>query len=351
MTEITSNRKFILFVLLVILLPVFFILNLTTGVVELSPTTIWKVLFRNDQSDILAYNVVFNIRLPQTITALLAGIGLSIGGLQMQTLFRNPLAEPSILGISSGASLGVALLTLASGSLLGVPSKLGNFSDISLSLAAFTGAIGTLMIILGFSTLVRNHVSLLITGLMLGYLISALVGVLQFFSYKDELQAYVMWGFGNFSGVGWRRLPLFTILILAGTLFSFILVKPMNGWLLGENYAKNLGVNIPVTRLGLILCTGLLTAVVTAFTGPIAFIGLAVPHLCRGLFRTWDHKALMPAVILTGSILALVCNLIVRLPWFDNALPVNAVTAIIGAPVVIWVIIRQKSLTSSNVTD
>lgn len=351
MTEITSNRKIILFILLVILLPVFFILNLTTGVVELSPTTMWKVLFRNDQSDILAYNVVFNIRLPQTITAMLAGIGLSIGGLQMQTLFRNPLAEPSILGISSGASLGVALLTLASGSLLGLPSKLGNFSDISLSLAAFTGAIGTMMIILGFSTLVRNHVSLLITGLMLGYLISALVGVLQFFSYKDELQAYVMWGFGNFSGVGWRRLPVFTLLILAGTLFSFVLVKPMNGWLLGENYAKNLGVNIQVTRLGLILCTGLLTAVVTAFTGPIAFIGLAVPHLCRGLFRTWDHKALMPAVILTGSILALVCNLIVRLPWFDNALPVNAVTAIIGAPVVIWVIIRQKSFTFNNVTD
>lgn len=351
MTAFRNRRKLIVFTALSIGLPLVFILNLVTGAVFISWEQLIEVIFYGNTSDIMVYNIIQNIRLPQTIAAMLAGIGLSVGGLQMQTLFRNPLAEPSILGISSGASLGVAILMLASGSMFGLNSSLGWISDIGISMAAFTGAIFSMLIIIGFSTRVSNHISLLVVGLMIGYFISAFVGVMQFFSYKDDLQAYVLWGFGNFSGVGWKRLPVFSILVTAGSLFSIILIKPLNGWLLGDQYARNLGINVYKTRVAIIFCTGLLTAVVTAFCGPIAFIGLAIPHLSRGLLKTWNHAELTPAVMLSGAILAMICNLIVRLSWFDNVLPVNAVTALLGAPVVIWVIVNQRMNSHKNVGD
>lgn len=345
---IRKQRIMMAFALLCIALPLVFLTNLIMGSVNISFRQLYAVLIYADKTDITVYNILMNIRLPQTITAMLAGIGLSIGGLQMQTLFRNPLAEPSILGISSGASLGVAILMLFSGSIIGYSGDFGLFSDIGISLAAFIGSVLSMMVIIGFSSRVGNHISLLIVGLMIGYFISAFVGVLQFFSYKEDLQSYVLWGFGNFSGVGWRRLPLFSVIVFTGAVFSMFLVKPLNAWLLGDDYARNLGINVKRTRIAVIFCTGLLTAAVTAYCGPIAFIGLAIPHLCRGLFKTWNHATLTPAVMLAGAILALICNIIVRLPWFDNVLPVNAVTALLGAPVVIWVIVNQRYRSNQN---
>ena len=267
-------------------------------------------------------NIILKSRVPQSLTALVAGAGLAISGLQMQTVFRNPLAGPSVLGISSGASLGVAFVVLLSGSLGGVAlSKLGYVGEIALSVAAIAGALSIMALIVYVSQKVKGNVTLLIIGVMIGYVANAIIGVLKYFSVEEDIRAYVIWGLGSFSRVSGDQVILFVILMSALIPLSFLLIKTMNLMLLGDGYARNLGLNIRRSRLLVITSSGVLVALVTAYCGPIVFLGLAVPHLCRAIFHTSDHRILMPAVLFAGASLALVCNLIARMPGLEGALP------------------------------
>ena len=335
------------FVLLTALILVFFLMNIGFGSVSIPFEDILNVLIGEEASRSAYSSIILKSRLPQTITAVLAGAGLAVGGQQMQTLFRNPLAGPSILGISSGAGLGVALVVLFAGNVLGITiSGYGLFGHMTVVGAAFLGAFFILMLIVFFAQALRDNTILLIVGIMIGYAASAILGVMKFYSPKEDVHAYVIWGLGSFANVTWEHLLILIPVIIIGLLISLLLIKPLNVLVLGENYAENLGVNIRRTRLSILFCTGLLTAAITAFCGPIAFLGLAVPHLTKGLFRTSDQKVLMPAVILAGAILALFCNLIARLPGFEGALPINVVTGLIGAPIVISVIIKRRKMNS-----
>lgn len=335
---------------LMVLSVTLFLLNLIFGSVNIPFEAVVKIIFGDVAVNDSWRLIVLKSRLPQTVTAILAGAGLAVGGLQMQTLFRNPLAGPSILGISSGAGLGVALVLLLAGKIGGVAlSHLGWTGHLSVALAAFAGASLVLTLILFLSRHLKDNAMLLIVGIMVGYAASALVGILKFYSMKEDVHAYVIWGLGSFSTVSWSQMGVLFPVVMLGLVGSFFLVKPLNVMLLGDQYAGNLGINIKVSRLLIILCTGLLTATITAFCGPIAFLGLAVPHLTKGLFRTSDHKVLIPAVVLAGIAVALFSNLIARLPGFDGALPINAVTSMIGAPVVIWVILKGKNLRAPGV--
>lgn len=273
----------------------------------------------------------------------MAGAGLSISGLQMQTLFRNPLAGPSELGISSGASLGVACIILLSGAVGGSAlSRLGFFGEVAVSVAAIVGAMAVMGVIIAISQRIKGNVVLLIIGVMIGYIATAIIGVLKFFSNDEDVRAYVIWGLGSFSKVSGNQVYLFVGLMAVLIPLSFLLIKTLNLMLLGDGYARNLGLNIRRSRLLVIFSSCILTAIVTAYCGPIVFLGLAVPHLCRTLFVTSDHRILMPAVTLTGASLALLCNLIARLPGIEGALPINSVTALIGAPIVIWVLFGKR---------
>ena len=261
----------------------------------------------------------------------------------MQTVFRNPLAGPSVLGISSGASMGVAFVVLLSGSLGGVAlSKLGFMGEIALTIAAIAGSLSIMALIVFVSQKVRGNVTLLIIGVMIGYIANAVIGVLKFFSVEEDIRAYVIWGLGSFARVSGNQMTLFICIMVVLLPLSFLLVKTLNLLLLGDAYARNLGLNIKRARLLVITCSGVLVAIVTAYCGPIIFLGLAVPHLCRGMFRTSDHRILMPASLLAGASLALVCNLIARMPGFEGALPVNSVTALVGAPVVMSVLFNKR---------
>ena len=287
--------------------------------------------------------VLGSVSIPQALTALVAGAGLSVSGLQMQTVFRNPLAGPSVLGISSGASMGVAFVVLLSGSLGGVAlSKLGFMGEIALTIAAIAGSLSIMALIVFVSQKVRGNVTLLIIGVMIGYIANAVIGVLKFFSVEEDIRAYVIWGLGSFARVSGDQMTLFICIMVVLLPLSFLLVKTLNLLLLGDAYARNLGLNIKRARLLVITCSGVLVAIVTAYCGPIIFLGLAVPHLCRGMFRTSDHRILMPASLLAGASLALVCNLIARMPGFEGALPVNSVTALVGAPVVMSVLFNKR---------
>ncbi|MDO9511035.1 MAG: iron ABC transporter permease [Bacteroidales bacterium] len=329
-------------ILLVILMFVLFILNLKSGVVNLGISELFGILTNESISDSALSIVVLKIRFPQAITALMAGWGLAAGGLLMQTLFRNPLADPSILGISSGASLGVAILILISGSLF--PGFLsGDISaNVAITIAAFIGAAMVLVLISLFATKLRNPVNLLVFGIMIGFLSYAVVDILKFYASKDALQKYVLWGMATFAEVDNRQLQVFLISGFIGIVFALLLVKPLNALLLGEDYAANLGHKVKHIRIIIILVAGFLTAVITAFCGPVAFVGLAVPHLARLLFATSDHRQILPFSILIGGNLTLFVNLIIRLPVFGGNLPVNAITALLGAPVVIYFILKTK---------
>jgi iron complex transport system permease protein len=341
---------FITLTLLVLFLIFLFFLNLFFGSVPLDFQTVWFSLTSTGQkADPAHATIVLNYRLPQAITAMLSGAGLAVAGLLMQTLFRNPLADPSILGISSGASLGVAVLLLTFSALSGhVLSSLGWISQFGVILAAFTGSMLVLLLITWLGRLLMNIVSLLIAGIMIAYVTGALVGIAKYFSHKEDLQAFVLWGLGSFSNVGSSQIPFFTFATGIGLILSYLMVKPLNMLLLGERYAANLGLNVKRSQLFILLVSGYLTAVITAYAGPIAFIGLAVPHLARNIFRDSNHHLLLPAVMVIGASLALFCNLIARLPGFESSLPVNAVTSLIGAPIVIWVIVKKKHLYSSE---
>ena len=327
-----------------------FLLSLAVGSVRIPIDEIVAVLLGGDASKPAWATIVLKFRLPKALTAMLAGAALSVSGLQMQTLFRNPLAGPFVLGISSGASLGVALTVLLAGVAVGLGGSttlLAGISlagDTSLALSAIAGSGLVLLLVMSVARKVQSGMTLLILGLMFGYTTSALVSVLIYFSVVERIQAYISWTFGSFGGVTWRQLRVMAPAIVLGLAGSHLLMKPLNALLLGETYALSLGLNVRRVRLGIIGSSAVLAGVVTAFCGPIGFLGIAVPHLCRSLLHTSDHRLLLPAVSFMGATLALCADIVAGLPGSQLTLPLNAVTALLGAPVVIWVILRQRNL-------
>lgn len=329
------------FLLLFILLLLSFGINISFGSVEIPFSATLKELFTGVSSDDSWSYIIWEYRLPKAFTAILVGSGLSLSGLLMQTLFRNPLAGPFVLGISSGASLGAAFLIMGSGVF-----SLGVFlvNDISLAIASSIGSVLVLLAVIAMARKVKDTMALLIIGLMFGSITAAIVTVLSYFAKAEELQQYIYWSFGTVGNLSSSQVILLTVICLLGLLFSILSIKSLNALLLGENYAKSLGVRIKRSRYLIILATGLLAGSVTAFAGPIAFIGLAVPHLTRQLFNTTDHKILVPGVIVYGAILLLICDTIAQLPSSSYVLPINAITSIVGAPVVIWLLVRKRKM-------
>lgn len=319
--------------------------NLFLGAVSIPASAVCDILMGNEVEKASWSFIVWESRFPQCITALLCGAALSVSGLMLQTVFSNPLADPSILGISSGASLGVALVMLAGGGTI-VTGAFTLSGFLSVIVGAFAGASVFMGLILFLSTLIRNSVMLLIAGIMIGYITSSAISLLNFFATAEGVHSYMIWGLGNFGGVSLQQLPVFSAVTLLGLFTAVLLIKPLNALLLGPRYAENLGVNIRRIRNLLLIATGLLTAVTTSFCGPVAFIGLAVPHIARLMLGTSNHNSLLPVTLLTGSAMALLCNLICVLPGEAGIIPLNAVTPILGAPVIIYVIINQRKLFS-----
>ena len=317
-------------------------MNICLGSVSIEFNDVVTGIFGFSKNESHQY-IVQNYRLPKAITAILVGSGLGISGLLMQTLFRNPLAGPFVLGVSSGASLGVALLILGSGLFGGILSSL-LLSKWSIVIAASLGSFLVLLAVLAVSSKVRDTMAILIIGLMFGSITAAIVSVLSYFSSAEQLQQYIFWGFGSLGNLTWNELLILFLIYLFGLLFSVFSIKALNTFLLGENYAKSLGLNIKKSRLIIIIATSLLAGTITAFAGPIAFIGLAIPHLTRQIFATSDHKILMPAVFLFGAIVMLICDIIAQLPASDYTLPINAITSLVGAPVVVWLLVRQRKM-------
>ena len=330
-----KSRKTILFALLTVLLALLFLADLTFGSIRIPLSETINVFFGKSTNNIYS-EILLNFRLPKAITAILAGAALSVAGLMMQTLFRNPLADPYILGVSSGASLGVAIVMMAAAAL---PVAFIS-SGWGLVVAAIIGAALVLLLVVGVSYKVQNSVSLLIIGIMFGTIASSLVSVLQYFSNPDAIKLFIMWNMGSLSAVTWEYLQILLPVILAGLLLAFMLTKRLNGLLLGENYARGLGIPITQTRILIVTATGILAGSVTAFTGPIAFVGVAIPHIARGLFRSAKHQYLMPASIVLGASLILICDIISQIP--THTLPINTISALFGAPVIIWIIMKRK---------
>lgn len=313
--------------------------NLFFGAVHISPEEVINALTGVSQNEALSF-IVLDSRLPQAVTALLGGAALAVTGLLLQTAFHNPLAGPSILGISSGASLGVALVML----FLGGSVSLGNLTwggYAAVVVGALSGSLLIMGVLIALSTIVRNNLMLLITGIMIGYLTSSVVTLLSSVSTAQGLQSYVMWGMGSFGDVSSRQLPWFSAFTIVGLLMSLLLAKPLNILLLGDNYALNLGINVKAVRNLLLLATGVLTAIVTAYCGPVSFVGMAVPHISRMFFKTDNHWVLIPATMLSGAILCLGCNLVSTIPE-NNVIPINALTPVVGVPVILYVILRSR---------
>lgn len=326
---------------LAVLIIVLFVLNLVLGSIKIPVSDVFSILLGDDDGVKSSWRyIIMQMRLPSALTATLCGGALAAAGLLLQTAFRNPLADPSIFGISSGAGLGVALTMLFFGGSLSIGSlQVGGF--VAVIFAAFIGAMTVTAIIFFFSTIVKNHVMLLIIGIMIGYLSSSAIALLNFFATDEGVKSYMVWGMGSFGGVTMRHMPWFAGVTLAGMVGALLLIKPLNALMLGDRYAENLGVDIRRTRNILLVVTGLLTAITTAFCGPIAFIGLAVPHIARLLFHTDNHRVLLPATIMCGSAIALLCNMICYLPGETSVIPLGAVTPIMGAPVIIYVIMKK----------
>ncbi|MCH3883219.1 FecCD family ABC transporter permease [Tenacibaculum aquimarinum] len=331
------------FILLAVLLLVFFFVNLSLGSVSIPFEDILKSLSGGNPAKESWQTIILNFRLPKAITAILVGSGLSICGLLMQTLFRNPLAGPFVLGISSGASLGVAILILGSSLFGGVFLSIA-FSNWAIAIAASLGAFLVLSAVIITANRVRNTMSILIIGLMFGSLTSAVISVLAYFSEAAQIQQYMFWSFGSLGNLTWNEILVFAIIYFIGITATFSIIKPLNSYLLGENYAKSLGINIKKSRNIILMITSLLTGVITAFSGPIAFVGLAVPHIAKMVFSTSNHKILLPATALIGAIALLICDLIAQLPTSEFTLPINAITSLFGAPVVIWLLVRKKKI-------
>lgn len=321
--------------------------NLAFGSVDIPLKAVGNILFGGEVEKESWQFIVWESRVPQCITALLCAAALSASGLMLQTVFSNPLADSSILGISSGASLGVALVLLAGGGSI-VAGEFALSGFLSVVAGAFAGAVLVMAVIMFLSVVIKNNVMLLIAGIMIGYVVSSVISLLNFFSTAEGVHSFVIWGMGNFGGVSMAQLPGFSIVTLLGLLVAILLIKPLNALLLGTRYAENLGINIRRIRNWLLLATGLLTAVTTAFCGPVAFIGLAVPHMARLMLGTSNHNSLMPVTLLTGSAVALLCNLICILPGEAGIIPLNAVTPLLGAPVIIYVIVNQRKIQYFN---
>lgn len=328
-------------VLLLVSVLLLFTLNLSLGSVRIPVSDILDVLFSGEGSNPLWTEIVWNFRMTKALTCVLAGSALAAAGLQMQTLFRNALAGPDVLGLSSGASLAVALIFMSPATGLGF---LSTPHPLLLSTAASLGCIAVLMVMLLVARKLEDPVSLLIVGLMVGAATSSIVSVLQYLSKAEEMQVYIIWTFGSLGGLSWLEIQILTGVVFIGAALAFSQMKSLNAWLLGDNYARSMGVNLRTSRLMIILSAALLTGAVTAFCGPIAFVGLAVPHLTRLVIDTHNHKLLLPAVLLGGAALLLFCDILAHLPGSSYVLPVNALTALIGAPVVIWIIIRNKRM-------
>lgn len=325
------------------LIGLLFLANLLIGSVHIPAQQVWQMLCGNGPDKATWSFILWESRFPQAVTAVLSGGALAVCGLMLQTAFKNPLAGPSILGINSGASLGVALVMLW----LGGSVTAGTFSAsgfLSVLLAAFAGSMLIMAFVLFLSTLIRSTVMLLIAGIMIGYITSSAISLLNFFATAEGVQSYLIWGMGNFGGVSLQQLPYFAGVTLLGLLGSLLLIKPLNALLLGERYAENLGIRVRAVRNWLLVVTGLLTAVTTAFCGPVSFIGLAVPHVARMLLGTSNHRSLLPVTMLCGAVVALVCNLLCVLPGESGLLPLNAVTPLIGAPIIIYVIVHQRGM-------
>ena len=334
-----------LLLMLLVAIIVLAVVNLLIGSVRIPVADVCRILVGDDSHEIWS-NIIWKSRMPQVLTAIVAGAGLAVSGLQMQTVFRNPLAGPSVLGISNGSALAVAFVVLLSGKLGGVAlSRLGYLGDAAMSVAAVIGALAVMLLIVWIAQRVKGNVTLLIIGVMIGYLANAIIGVLKFLAPEEDVKAFVVWGLGSFSRVSGDEMLLFVALMTVLIPLSFLLVKPMNILLLGDRYASNLGLNVQRARMLVIISSGVLVAIVTAYCGPIMFIGLAVPHLARAIFQSSDHRVLMPATALCGAVLALVCNFIARMPGFEGALPVNSVTALVGAPVIASVLFRRRQST------
>lgn len=330
-----KSRNFILFVALTAMTLGLFLADLAWGSIHISLREIMAI-FTGNATDSINSEILLNFRLPKAITAILAGASLSVAGLMMQTLFRNPLADPFILGVSSGASLGVALITMASASL---PLMLVN-SGWAMILAAVIGAAFVLLLVVGVSFIIQNAVSLLIVGIMFGTIAGSIVSVLQNFSNPDAIKLFVMWTFGSLSAVTWTYMQVLLPVALIGLGMAFFLQKRLDGLLLGENYARGLGISIIKTRFLIVIATGLLAGGITAFTGPIAFVGVAIPHIARGIFRTSTHKILLPATLLCGASLLLICDIISQIPTYT--LPINTISSLFGAPIILWIILKRK---------
>ena len=335
------RRALLIYIGIAVSILLLFGLNLTTGSVQIPFIDVLDILCGRFTGKESWQYIILENRLPQALTALLCGASLSVCGLMLQTAFRNPLAGPDVFGISSGAGLGVALVMLLLGGT--VSTSLFTVSGfLAILTAAFLGAITVTALILFLSTLVRNSVLLLIVGIMVGYVSSSAVSLLNFFASEEGVKSYMVWGMGNFGGVSMSHIPLFSLLCLVGIMGALLLVKPLNILLLGPQYAESLGISTRRLRNLLLLIVGLLTAITTAFCGPISFIGLAIPHIARLLFRTDNHQVLLPGTVLTGAAIALLCNFICFLPGEMGVIPLNAVTPLIGAPVIIYVIIQRR---------
>jgi iron complex transport system permease protein len=330
-----KNRFPILFFFLFLVTIGLFFADLAWGSIHISISEILLVFFGKG-ADGINSEILLNFRLPKAITAILAGASLSVAGLMMQTLFRNSLADPYILGVSSGASLGVAVVMMAASVL---PVSFVS-SGWALILAAILGASVVLLLVVGVSFKVQNAVSLLIVGLMFGTIAGSLVSVIQNFSNPDAVKLFIIWTFGSLSSVTWSYMHVLLPVVLVGIGMAFFLQKRLDGLLLGENYARGLGVSVVRTRILIVIATGLLAGGITAFTGPIAFVGVAIPHIARGLFRTSSHKILLPASVLCGAALLLVCDIISQMPTYT--LPINTISALFGAPIIIWIILKRK---------
>lgn len=336
------NKRRLIFAILVVLILMLFFANLAWGSVSIPWRDVVGILFAKETSVDETYSyILLESRLPQAITALLSGAALATSGLLLQTAFRNPLAGPDVFGISSGAGLAVAVVMLA----LGGGISLGEYTIggyLAVLVAAFVGAMLVMGIITFFSTIVRSHTVLLIVGIMVGYLASSAISLLNFFSTAEGVKSYMVWGMGSFGNVSMGEVRWFVPFAILGLIASLLLVKPLNAMLLGEQYAENLGFNMRRLRLVLLLVTGLLTAVVTAFCGPIAFIGLATPHIARLLIGTENHRRLLPTTMLLGSVVALLCNALCTLPADGGIVPLNAITPLFGAPVIIYILVKGK---------
>lgn len=339
----SSKRNSFLFVILAIGLVVLFFVNISYGAIQIPTADIYNSLTGGQASKTTWEYIIINYRLPKAITAILVGAGLSISGLLMQTLFRNPLAGPYVLGLSSGASLGVAFVILGAGLL---PSFLSTLitSPYGIVLASTIGSSLVLLAVLAVSQKLRDTMAILIVGLMFGSFTSAIVGVLTYFSSAEQLQKFTFWSMGNLGNLSWTSIGLLTFCVIVGILISVFSIKPLNALLLGENYARSMGLNFKRTRNIIILATSILAGSITAFAGPIAFVGLAVPHIAKLVFQTSNHAVLFWSTLLFGAAILLLCDVLTQLPGLEVMLPINAITSIIGAPIVIWLLVRKQKM-------